>query len=68
MNAEVPLYDFYQRMADIYNRGTSKGNQQGQTEAMQMLSRTENPGGSSSTTQGDSLQELEDRIGNVVIT
>jgi hypothetical protein len=70
LNAEVPLYNFYQQMANIYNRGASKGAQQGQQEMQQMLSRTENPGGSSSTngSQGDSLEALEERLGNVVIT
>lgn len=66
-NAEVPLYDFYQRMASIYSRGTSKGAQQGQAEMQQMMSRTENPGGSSSTSgnSGNSLEEMEERLGNV---
>lgn len=69
VNAEAPLYDFYKQMADIYSRGASKGSQQGQQEAMQMLSRTETPGGSSSAgSSGDSLADLEDRLGDVVIT
>ncbi len=68
VNAEVPLYDFYQQMSNIYGRGASRGQQQGQQEYQQMLSRTENPGGSSSTVSGNSLSELEERLGNVVIT
>jgi hypothetical protein len=68
VNAEVPLYDYYQRMATIYNRGTSRGQQQGQQEYQQMLARTENPGGSSSTSSGDSLDELEARLADVVIS
>jgi hypothetical protein len=68
VNADVPLYDYYQQMATIYNRGTERGQQQGQQEYQQMMSRTENPGGSSSTSKGDSLQDLEDRIGDMVIT
>jgi hypothetical protein len=68
VNADVPLYDYYQQMATIYNRGTERGQQQGQQEYQQMMSRTENPGGSSSSSKGDSLQDLEDRIGDMVIT
>lgn len=69
LNAELPLYDFYQRMANIYNRGTSKGAQQGQADMAEMMSRTEPIGGSSSTvTKGpESLDEMEDRLGNVAI-
>lgn len=67
-NAEVPLYDFYQQMANIYGRGTSKGAEQGQAEMQQMLSRTENPGGSSSTSgNGNTLADLEERLGDVAI-
>jgi hypothetical protein len=68
LNAELPLYDYYRDMATIYQRGTSRGAQQGQQEYQQMLSRTEDPGGSSATTKGDSLQELEDRLGDMVIS
>lgn len=70
LNAEVPLYDFYKQMATIYSRGATKGSQQGQQDALQMMSRTENPGGSSSTSgnQSDSLADLEERLGDVVIT
>lgn len=70
LNAEVPLYDFYQRMATIYNRGQSRGSESAKQDTLQMLARTENVGGSSSTSgnSGDSLKDLEDRIGDVVIT
>lgn len=68
VNADVPLYDYYQQMATIYNRGTERGAQQGQQEYQQMMSRTENPGGSSSTSKGDSLADLEERLGDMVIT
>lgn len=70
VNAEVPLYQFYQQMADIYSRGATKGNQQGQQEALQMLGRTEDVGGSSPTRgSGDkTLQEMEDELGDVVLT
>lgn len=71
-NAEVPLYDFYKSMADVYSRGKANGNQQGQEDALHNLSRTENPGGSSSTakTPGaeESVEEMEERLGGVVIT
>lgn len=70
LNAEVPLYDFHKQMASIYSRGASKGTQQGQQEAVKMLSRTEAVGGSSSTSGNTSndLADLEERLGNVVIT
>jgi hypothetical protein len=69
LNAEVPLYDFYQRMNNIYSRGASKGSQQGQQEALQMLARTENVGGSSASgNSSNTLADLEERLGDVVIT
>ncbi len=68
LNAEVPLYDFYQRMANIYSRGASKGSKEGQQEMQKMLSRTEDVGGSSSTTKGNSLADLEERLGDMVIS
>lgn len=68
LNAEVGLYDFYKQMHDIYQRGNSRGSEQGQAEALQMLSRTENPGTSSTKPTGDSLEEMEERLGDVVIT
>lgn len=68
INAEVPLYDFYQQMANIRSQAASKFQQQGQQQYQEMLARTENPGGSSSTSSGNSLDELEERLGDVVIT
>jgi hypothetical protein len=69
LNAEQPLYDFYQRMNNIYSRGASQGSQQGQQEALQMLARTENVGGSSASgNSSDALADLEERLGDVVIT
>jgi hypothetical protein len=70
VNAEVPLYDFYQQMAQIRSQGIARGEQRGQQAYQQMLSRTENPGGSSSTSnKGDeSLADLEARLGDAVIT
>lgn len=68
VNAEVGLYDFYEKMANIYRRGASKGSEQGQSEALQMLSRTENPGGSPPNGSGDSLADLEEKLGDMVIT
>jgi hypothetical protein len=64
----MSLYDFYARKAISYQRAIERGQKQGQQEYQQMMSRTENPGGSSSTSKGDSLQDLEDRIGDMVIT
>lgn len=69
LNAELPLYDFYQRAATIYNRGASKGSEKGQTDTLQMLSRTENPGSANpGTNTGNDLSDLEERLGDVVIT
>ena len=69
LNAEIPLYDYYKSMYDLYQTGTSRGMQQGQQAAQQMMSRTENPGGSSSTNgnQADDLDAMEERLGNVRI-
>lgn len=68
-NAEIPLYDFYQRMNNIYSRGATKGTQEGQANMAAMLSRTEDIGGSSSTSKGpETFEELEARLGDVVIT
>lgn len=69
INAEAKLYDYYQQMATIYGRGASKGQTQAQADAQAMMARTENPGGSSSTSKGsDSLADLEERLGDMVIT
>lgn len=68
INAEFPLYDFYARKATSYQRAIERGASRGQQEYQQMLTRTENPGGSSSTSKGDSLTDLEERLGDVVIT
>jgi len=70
LNADKPLYDHYQRMARIYNRGTSKGTVQGQEQMADMIARTENPGGSSSVNgpAPGSLEEMEERLANVPIT
>ncbi len=69
INARVPLYDYYKEMVDIYGRGASKGQTQAQADAQAMMARTENPGGSSSTSKGgDSLADLEERLGDVAIT
>lgn len=67
LNAEVPLIDFYKQMADIYSRGATKGSQQAQANAVQMLSRTEAVGGSSSANTSSDLDDLEARLGNVRI-
>ena len=69
LNAEVPLYDFYQRMAGIYSRGATKGSQQGKADMADMMSKTEPVGGSSSAgIKGEeSLEEMEERLGDVAI-
>lgn len=69
LNAEVPLYDFYQRMANIYSRGATKGSQQGQADMAEMMSRTEPVGSSSSAgVKGEeSLEDMEARLGDVAI-
>ena len=70
LNAEIPLYDYYQQMATIYNRGTSRGAEVGQQQMADQLSRTETLGGSSSTNgpAPGSLDELEHRLADVPIT
>lgn len=69
LNAELPLYDYYQQMHNIYDRGNSKGTVQGQADAMEMLSRTENPGGANpGNNSGNDVADMEDRLGDVVIT
>lgn len=68
LNAEVPLYDYYQQMAMLYQKAADRGASQGQADAMNMMSRTEDPGGAGSNHSGDSLDELEERLGNTVIT
>ena len=69
INAEVPIYDFYKSMYDTRQAAIARGQQIGQQTAQQMLSRTENPGGSSSTNgnQADDLEAMEERLGNVRI-
>lgn len=69
LNAEVPVYDFYKQMYDIRTGGISQGSQSGQQDALQMLANTESVGGSSSTSKGpETLEEMEARLGDVVIT
>jgi hypothetical protein len=66
LHAEVLPYEHYQRMAQIYQRGTSRGVKQGQDEATRTMSRTETAGSSSSTTRGnETLEELGERIADV---
>lgn len=72
LNAEVPLYDFYKQMYDVYSRGNTTGAlSQAQANAA-MTAAAEEPGGSSSTNKGpltpsDELAEMEARLGDVVI-
>lgn len=54
LQAKQPLYDFYNRMYAMYSRGNSKGEQNGQKNAVKMLSRTETPSGASQTNSEDS--------------
>jgi hypothetical protein len=69
LNAEVPLYPFYQRMARIYTRGAARGGEQAQQQTLQMMSRTEDIGSSSTVSKGEeSLAEMEARLGDAVIT
>ncbi len=68
LSADVSLYDHYKKMADMFQRGTTRGSQQGQADALTMMAGAEQPGGSSTTGRGDSLQDLEDRLGDIVIT
>jgi hypothetical protein len=69
LNAEEPLYDFYKEMADAYTSGATKGSEQQQRANLDMLSNTESVGSSSTTSKGgNTLADLEERLGDVVIT
>jgi hypothetical protein len=64
--AQEPLYDYYKQMADIYNRGASKGTQQGQAEMQEMLAKTEAVGGGSQGSKGaETLEEMGERLADV---
>jgi hypothetical protein len=67
LNAEEPLYDFYQQAWNIYNRGASKGATKAQAETTETLSRVESvAGGSSSTSRGpETLEEMGERLANM---
>lgn len=67
LNAEVPLYDFYKSMADIYSRGSSRGAKQAQAETVETLSRVESVAGGSSTTarHEETLEEMGERLANL---
>lgn len=67
LNAEVPLYDFYKSMADIYNRGSSRGASKAQAETTETLSRVESVAGGSSTTNKheETLEEMGERLANM---
>jgi hypothetical protein len=68
LNAEVPLYDFYKQMHDIYSRGNTTGALSQQQANAAMLAATEEPGGSSTTSKGpETLDDMEARLGDVVI-
>lgn len=68
MHAELPLYDYYQQAANLYTRAAAAGRQSSQADVQQMMSRAENPGGSSSTGSTNDLDELEERLANVSLT
>lgn len=51
LSANVPLYDYYQQQANLYNRALSRGQQNAQANTQQMVARTENPGGSASNSK-----------------
>ncbi len=66
LHAEVLPYEHYQRMARIYQRGTSRGVVQGQQEAAVTMSRTEPTGGTSATTKRtETLEEMGERLADV---
>jgi hypothetical protein len=66
MNADVSLLDYYKQQYDLYNRGLSRGQQKAQANSEQMLARTENPGGSSSTKSSgaSTLEEIAEKYGD----
>lgn len=67
LNAEVPLYDFYKSMADIYNRGSSRGASKAEAATVETLSRVESVSGGSSTTNRheETLEEMGERLANL---
>lgn len=67
LNAEVPLYEFHKRMAGIYSRGQSRGQQQEASEVIQTMARTEAAVGSSSSSSksSETLDEMGERLANV---
>jgi hypothetical protein len=70
-NAEEPLYDFYAEMAEVYQKGSSKGASKGQDDALKMMSRAEQPSNQSTPKSGNkkfedlSIQEMEQKLGFV---
>lgn len=63
LHAERPLYDYYKEKVDDYNRGLERGRQQSQNDNLDMLSRTEDIGGSTSTSKGsETLEEMGERL------
>jgi hypothetical protein len=68
LHAGKPLYDFYQKMANIHSRGAAKDSEKRQSEAVQMAARIESVGGSSSTSSNrDSSEEFLEKYGNMPI-
>jgi len=68
LHAGKPLYDFYQKMANIHSRGAAKDSEKRQQEAIQMAARIEPVGGSSSTSSNrDSSEEFLEKYGNMPI-
>lgn len=66
LSAELPLYDYHKQMAAIYNRGASKGAQQGQAEMQDMLAKTEAVGSGSPGSRGaETLDEMYERLADV---
>lgn len=70
LNAEEGLYDFYADMAELYKGGANKGKDQGQKDALKMLSRTDTTT-KSETPQSDkkpedmTIEEMEAKYGVV---
>lgn len=68
LRADRPLYDYMKSRYEDYLDGLNRGTTQAQQHTQEMLARTEQPGGSSSTNQRASDEDLEERIGNLPLS
>lgn len=69
LSANESLYDYYKEMAEYRQAGASHGASQGQAEMQEMLSRTEDAtgGSSSGNKHSETLEEMGERLADVPI-